>query len=200
MNKHPRLLMFVGVSLGIGLMGMKPHSPRGQAPSVILARPPFNCFTREVWSPAKQAWCEHFGPASGENENQSDVLKPEHWDGASSDRTHYTPIALNNLPSQTRLSGADPKAIALSIVDLPETEGNSQTQTSVTRKQGQSAVVLLSRVGLADDSVQGIRYRLEFAPESTLDNEAQWQLIWVGRQQLCWPDRGPENWTNRPCS
>lgn len=198
MFRYQRLLAFVGCGIGMSLMGMKPHSPEAIATTpALLAQTPYNCFTREVWSPAKRAWCDHFGPDSSQDDG-SELTQAGNLD-SQGDRNRYTPIALDTLPEDASLTGADPKSVALSVVDLPAAEGNSQKRTSVSIKQGQSAVVMLSQVGLGDDSVQGIRYRLEFEPKGTVDSEEQWQLVWVGRQQLCWPGRGPEEWTNQSC-
>lgn len=188
------ILMMAGLSLGMSLMANKPPISTPHSVPSLLARPPYNCLTREVWSPAKRAWCDRFGPHS---ESWPKVARPEMWER---DRNRFTPIRLSTLPSDTSLTGTDPKSIALSLVDLPETEGNAQKQTSVSSQRGQSAVVMLSQVGLADDSVQGIRYRFEFEPQGMIDNEEKWQLVWMGRQQICWPGRGPEEWTNQPCS
>lgn len=187
------ILTMAGLSLGMSLMANKPPIPTPHSVPSTVARPPYNCFTREVWSPAKQAWCNRFGPHS---ESWPKGSRPEVWER---DRNRYTPIRLSTLPSDTSLTGTDPKSIALSLIDLPETAGNSQKQTSVSIQKGQSAVVMLSNVGLADDSVQGIRYRLEFKPKGMKDDEEEWQLVWMGRQKLCWPGRGPEEWTDQPC-
>ncbi len=188
------ILTMAGLSLGMSLMANKPPMSTPHSVPSHLAKPPYNCLTREVWSPAKRAWCDRFGPHS-EIENWPEGTRPEVWE---SDRNRYTPIRLTSLPRDTALTGTDPKFIASSLIDLPETEGNTQKQTSVSIKRGQSAVVMLSQVGLADDSVQGLRYRFEFEPKG-MDDEEEWQLVWMGRQQLCWPGRGPEEWTNQPC-
>lgn len=188
------ILTMAGLSLGMSLMANKPPISTPHSVPSLLARPPYNCLTREVWSPAKRAWCDRFGPHS---EPWPKVARPEMWD---SDRNRYTPIPLNTFPRDTALTGTDPKSLALSLIDLPATEGNAQKQTSVSTQKGQSAVVMLSQIGLADDSVQGLRYRFEFASKGMMDDEEKWQMVWMGRQQLCWPGRGPEEWTNQPCS
>ncbi|WP_299492362.1 hypothetical protein [Acaryochloris sp. IP29b_bin.137] len=190
------ILTMIGLSLGMGGMVGIPQANPNPAPSTI-ARPPYNCRTREVWSPAKQAWCDNYGP-SAEQDDWPGVARPDPI-ATEGDRNRYTTIALDTFPTHKPLHGADPKAIALSLIDLPAAEGNAQKRTSVSTKKGQSAAVMLSQIGLGDDSVQGIRYRLEFEPQGLTDGEAQWQLVWVGRQQLCWPGRGPEAWTNQPC-
>ena len=57
------------------------------------------------------------------------------------------------------------------------------------------AVVILTQSGLLDDSVEGMRYRLEFE-----SGENQWELVWAGRQVRCWPDRGSQEWSTELCS
>ncbi|KAI9133179.1 hypothetical protein [Acaryochloris sp. CCMEE 5410] len=189
------ILTMTWLSLGMSLMANKPQISPPNPVSSTVARPPYNCFTREVWSPAKQAWCDRFSPHT-EREHWPDVARPEVWE---SDRNRYTLISLDTVSRETALTGTDPKSIALSLVELPDTEGDSQKRTSVSIQKGQSAVVMMSQVGLADDSVQGLRYRFEFEPQGMIEDEEKWQLVWMGRQQLCWPGRGPEKWTNQPC-
>lgn len=198
MIKYPKCLTLTSYKFSMVLMGIQLLFVEwAVAKPVPITRPPFNCFTREVWSPAKRAWCEQFGPQTEESD-WPEFSRPGTMD-IESDRNRYTTLALETLPTHTSLKGSDPKAIALSLVDLPETEGDSQKRTSVSIRKGQSAVVMLSQVGLADDSVQGIRYRLEFEPLGIRDGEEEWQLVWMGRQQLCWPGRGPEEWTKKTC-
>lgn len=189
------ILTMAGLSLGMSLMANKPPISSSHSVSSTVARPPYNCFTREVWSPAKQAWCDRFGPHF-ERENWPEGVRPEVWER---DRNRYTPISLDSFSTETALTGTDPKSIALSLVELSDTEGDSQKRTSVSIQKGQSAVVMLSQIGLADDSVHGLRYRFEFEPKGMIDDEEEWQLVWMGRQQLCWPGRGPKTWTNQPC-
>ena len=57
-------------------------------------------------------------------------------------------------------------------------------------------VILYSQWGLSDDSVAGIRTRLDFMPAS----EDQWELVWVGQQFICHPGRGQQDWAMDLCS
>jgi hypothetical protein len=72
-------------------------------------------------------------------------------------------------------------------------EGNFK-EMIVLIEQGDQAVVNLTQTGLPDDSVEGMRYRLEFVPEGT-----QWRMAWAGRQVRCRPDRGSQTWTTELC-
>lgn len=122
---------------------------------------------------------------------------PNSLTSADSGRSGYQPIDLSQL-NAAALSGTDPKAIALAAFGAQEPmEGNFQQAISST-SQGNRAVVMLSQVGFPDDSVRGMRYRVELEqqPGST---QPQWRIVWAGRQQLCQPDRGPQDWTTGSC-
>lgn len=79
----------------------------------------------------------------------------------------YDSIDLRSLPAEVELTGTDPKAIALNLFAPRSSDGRldgvaeqvvefTQTETTTT--------VVITRLGLADDSVRDIRYRVEFAP------------------------------------
>ena len=91
--------------------------------------------------------------------------------------------------------GDDPEALARSAFGTREPiEGSYSEVVETLAVSADGQVVQLTQMGLPDDSVRGMRYRLEFAPQSD-----QWQLSWVGRQVLCWPGRGHEDWGTAPC-
>ena len=99
------------------------------------------------------------------------------------------------VPVPAGASGADPAEIALEVFGSPEPgEGNFEEQVEVVEETDTEALVLLTQTGLADDSVNGMRYRLEFVPEGD-----QWQLDWAGRQVRCQPGRGSEDWSTDLC-
>jgi hypothetical protein len=91
--------------------------------------------------------------------------------------------------------GADPQALARSLYGSTEpVEGNYSEETVTLIDSEGEQVVLFTRLGLADDSLRGMRYRLEF-----LRQDGQWQLAWAGRQVTCWPGRGHQDWGTAPC-
>jgi hypothetical protein len=79
-------------------------------------------------------------------------------------------------------------------VEEPTTEGNFQQSVDVDMANPSQAVVTLTQMNLLDDSVQSIRYRLEFMPEGN-----QWRLDWVGAQNRCYRGRDPQEWTADLC-
>ena len=98
------------------------------------------------------------------------------------------------LPAGTAL-GDDPEALARTLFGAEEPmEGNYSEAVETLTASPDGQVVQFTRMGLPDDSVRGLRYRLELAPQGD-----QWQLLWVGRQVRCWPGRGHEDWGVEPC-
>ena len=91
--------------------------------------------------------------------------------------------------------GADPQALARALYGSAEpVEGNYQEEAVTLSDSGDGQVVLFTQLGLADDSLRGLRYRLEFLAQG-----GEWKLTWAGRQVTCWPGRGHEDWGTAPC-
>ncbi len=87
------------------------------------------------------------------------------------------------------------------ILDLlgPEVEFPNRQLLEITYGAGESkttAIALYSEVGLADDSVQGIRYRIELSRQ--IDSN-QWRIDWLGSQAKCQPGRGQQDWGKATC-
>lgn len=116
---------------------------------------------------------------------------------ASTNRNAYQAINLDSL--QATLTGDDPRTIALAafgMKELPE-EGFKETVTVNTLNPRRS-IVFLTQMGLADDSVRGLNYRIEFEalPEA---GSPRWRMVWAGKQQTCWQGRGSQDWTTDSC-
>lgn len=108
-------------------------------------------------------------------------------------RSAYSEVSL---PPEEKLVGDDPQQIALAAFGMTApTEGNFKEEVTVVEQTASQAVVVLTQTGLPDDSVEGMRYRMEFIPEGT-----QWRLDWAGRQVRCRPNRGSQEWTTELCS
>jgi hypothetical protein len=100
------------------------------------------------------------------------------------------------LPPADQRVGADPQQLALDTFGMTDPgEGNFTQEVMVVEQTATDAVVTLTQMGLLDDSVEGMRYWLEFA---AADN--QWELVWAGRQVRCRPDRGSQDWSTDLCS
>jgi len=108
------------------------------------------------------------------------------------ERAAYSEVPL---PTGVSLVGADPEQIALDAFGITDTgEGNFREEVLVDKTADQ-ALVTLTQTGLLDDSVEGMRYRLEFVPEGD-----QWRMDWAGIQSRCQLNRGSQDWTTELCT
>ncbi len=100
------------------------------------------------------------------------------------------------LPPADQRVGAAPDQIALNVFGIEDPgEGNFAQEVAVVEETPTQSILTLTQTGLPDDSVEGMRYWLEFAPK-----ENQWELVWVGRQVRCRPNRGSQEWATELCS
>ncbi|ACB50650.1 unknown [Crocosphaera subtropica ATCC 51142] len=107
----------------------------------------------------------------------------------------YQPIDLVEVEGE--LTGDDPEVMALALFGNQEAvEGNFSQETEVIEKDGFNQTVLLTQMNLPDDSVKGLRYRLNFEFDQSI---GQWRLQEVGRQQSCYRGDSPDSWTIEPC-
>ena len=117
-------------------------------------------------------------------------------------REDYKAIDLANKAKPDQLIGADPKAIALSTFGQNQSlliEGNFDQQVKVDYPQPDQAVVTITQTGLPDDSVRGIRYRIELSPKESAQTGKQWQVMWAGQQFTCREGRGHQDWSTEFC-
>ncbi|OKH25116.1 hypothetical protein NIES1031_14560 [Chroogloeocystis siderophila 5.2 s.c.1] len=114
---------------------------------------------------------------------------------ATNERDSYSAINLEQINSE--LTGSNPREIAIAAFGIQEPqEGNFQQTVSVDDRNPQQVVVTMTQNNLPDDSVQDVRYRVEFEPVA---NQSQWRMVWAGRQQRCRQGRGSQNWTTEAC-
>lgn len=96
---------------------------------------------------------------------------------------------------ETGTVGADPLSLARDLFGAREPmEGSYREEVEPLASSAQGQVVLFTQMDLPDDSVRGLRHRLEFLPE-----DGKWRLTWAGRQVLCRQGRGHEDWGTQPC-
>jgi hypothetical protein len=104
------------------------------------------------------------------------------------------PFDVIELP-ETGTLGADPLSLAGELFGAREPmEGRYREEVEPLASSAQRQVVLFTQMDLPDDSMRGLRHRLEFLPE-----DGQWRLTWAGRQVVCRPGRGHEDWGTEPC-
>ena len=98
--------------------------------------------------------------------------------------------------------GSDPQQVALAALGLLEKVESETEAVEVTYPQPHKAVVTITQTNLADDSIFGIKYRVEFAPYSSISKDKgdkKWQVIWAGKQYKCWSNRGHQTWFTSLC-
>lgn len=99
------------------------------------------------------------------------------------------------LPSNIDLVGNDPVQMAQAAFGAQEpVEGNYQEDAVLIERTLGGPVVFFTQTGLADDSVEGIRYRIEYVREGD-----QVRMVWVGRQVRCYEGRGSQDWSTDIC-
>jgi len=92
--------------------------------------------------------------------------------------------------------GDDPTALALDAFGPAEPgEGPSQTTAETLRTRRRYAVVLVTTVGLADDSVRDRRTRVVLGRTTE-----GWSVVAAGRQVRCQPGRGHAGWSAEACA
>lgn len=106
-------------------------------------------------------------------------------------RTSYREIPLGNISSP--LTGNNPRTVALRAFTYSQDAPRSQ-QVQVSRPTANTAVVMITKMGLEDDSVAGIRYRVELRRTGQ-----QWRIVWAGSQTRCQARRGHQNWSRQLC-
>lgn len=113
---------------------------------------------------------------------------------SSTGRSAYGEISL---PPESQRLGANPEQVALEAFGITEipSEGNFSQETELVEQTAESAIVTLTQTGLLDDSVEGMRYWLEFDA-----GENAWEMVWAGRQVRCYPGRGSQEWTTELCN
>lgn len=94
--------------------------------------------------------------------------------------------------------GTDPMAMVFAARQ-PSTDLTGAEQIKLNYPSAEKAVVLVTKTGLADDSVAATRMRYEFAPVDTAEGTRQWQLTQVTEQNKCQPNRGAQDWTGDLC-
>jgi WD40 repeat protein len=96
--------------------------------------------------------------------------------------------------------GKDPQAIALAGLGLTEVADSEQLEQAVEVDTADNlTTVKITQTNLADDSVAGRRYLVEFAPYGE-QTAQKWQLVWVGEQFKCQSGRGHQDWSAELCS
>jgi WD40 repeat protein len=97
--------------------------------------------------------------------------------------------------------GKDPQAIALAGLGLTTEVATSEQlepEVAIEHAADNLTTVKITQTNLADDSVAGRRYLVEFAPYGE-QTAKKWQLVWAGEQFKCQSGRGHQDWSAELC-
>jgi len=115
--------------------------------------------------------------------------------GQATTRSNYQAINAKQFLADRKITVSNPKDIAAKLFSSDrESEGRKSDQISVEYPTRETAVILQTVVGLADDSVAGMRHRIELRL-----TQNKWEIVWMGRQSKCQPNRGHQNWASGRC-
>jgi len=110
-------------------------------------------------------------------------------------RSGYETINPKQFIADRKITISNPKDIAAKLFILDrESEGRKSDQISVEYPTRDTAVIVQTVIGLADDSVAGMRHRIELRLRQN-----KWEIVWIGRQSQCQPNRGHQNWASGRC-
>lgn len=90
-------------------------------------------------------------------------------------------------------AASTPEVAADAIARRYEDDADA-VQVEVLAETSYEATVLVTALGLRDDSVRDERLRLTYAPYGPT-----WELVAAGRQTRCQPGRGHEDWSDTYC-
>ena len=115
--------------------------------------------------------------------------------GQPATRSNYESINVKQFLRDRQISVSNPKDIAAKLFSSDrETEGRKSDAISVEYPTRETAVIMYTVVGLADDSVAAQQHRIELA-----FRQNKWEILWIGRQSKCQPNRGHQNWAAGRC-
>jgi hypothetical protein len=110
-------------------------------------------------------------------------------------RSNYESINAKQFLGDRKITVSNPKDIASKLFSSDqESEGRKSDGISVEYPTRQTAVIVHTVIGLADDSVAAMRHRIELTIRQN-----KWEIVWIGRQSKCQPNRGHQNWASGRC-
>ncbi|MEM7578916.1 MAG: peptidoglycan-binding domain-containing protein [Cyanobacteria bacterium P01_A01_bin.80] len=111
-------------------------------------------------------------------------------------RFDFRVISVQEFISSNGIKDFNPKSIAVQLFNNSfDEEGRKSEDISVAYPTRETAVIVYTIIGLADDSVGGIRNRIELKR-----NQNKWEIVWVGEQYKCQLGRGHQDWSGSLCS
>jgi hypothetical protein len=111
------------------------------------------------------------------------------------ERANYKSIPLDTLSSG--LQGSDPATLALNVFD-EMTPDKATRKVEVVYPQPNQALVTITQINPANNSVGSMKYRVEmatFGRSIFVTSPQVWEVVWAGSQEQCYsgskPQKGP---------
>ncbi|PAX59803.1 peptidoglycan-binding domain-containing protein [Brunnivagina elsteri] len=114
----------------------------------------------------------------------------------SDPRFDFRVINVQEFIKRAGIKATNPKAVAAQLFSgSEENDPASDEDISLTYTTRETAIIVYTVIGLGDDSVAAIRDRIELKSKQN-----KWEIIWVGQQYKCQPNRGHQGWSGVICS
>ncbi|MFH7023937.1 MAG: hypothetical protein ACHBN1_00645 [Heteroscytonema crispum UTEX LB 1556] len=110
----------------------------------------------------------------------------------SPERANYKSIPLDTLSSS--LQGSDPATLALNVFD-DMTPDKGTRKVEVVYPQPNQALVTITQINPAKNSVGTIKYRVEmatFGRSILVTSPPVWEVVWAGSQEQCYSGSKPQ--------
>jgi hypothetical protein len=134
-----------------------------------------------------------------ENTNaETEVVESLEIDPSESPSTdEFREIDMQSFQERYNLTTITPQAVGMDLFErfAGGDEGRSSESLTIEYPSWDTALVMVTIIGLADDSVNAERFRIEFER-----NEQEWDMVSVGSQYRCQPGRGQQDWGTDLCS
>lgn len=134
-----------------------------------------------------------------ENANaETEVVESLEIDTSETNSTaEFREIDVQTFQERYNLATITPRAVGMDLFErfTQESEGRQAESLSIEYPSWETAVTTVTIIGLADDSVNAERFRIEFER-----NEQEWDMVSVGSQYRCQPGRGHQDWGTDLCS
>jgi hypothetical protein len=112
-------------------------------------------------------------------------------------RSAYAAVPLSSLKGS--LASGDVSQLPLMVLSSSMGQPKRLPKVEFDRSNPARIVALVTYLGLEDDSIKNMRYRVEMVPSDSLCSCQRWEVSWVGRQQQCQSGRGSQDWSAQIC-
>jgi hypothetical protein len=144
-----------------------------------------------VWSAASITLNDLHRAAS---ENAAHPTTPS---SIAAQRSAYSVILLSSLKGS--LASGDPSQLPSIVLNSNFGQKQRLPKVEFDRSNPTQMVAWVTYLGLEDDSVKDIRYRIEMIPSSSLCACQSWKISWMGQQYRCQAGRGAQDWSAQLC-